>query len=164
MYKRQLKKEVQKKRLSLDWANIKNWAKLVDELYKEYVRPKIVQPTFLIDHPAKLCPLAKNKEDNPILSERFQLVLAEGIELINAYSELNDPIEQERRFEEFAKEKGVEWEEAKRKDIDFLTALKYGMPPTAGWGMGIDRLTMILTNQKSIKDVILFPTMRPKNE
>ncbi len=141
----------------------KNWGrgKLIDEIYKETVRPKIIQPTFLINHPLELSPLSKTIPDRPNYVERFQLLVA-GFEIGNAFSELNDPFEQKNRFKEQQKllEKGDK--EAQPFDQDFITALEYGMPPTAGEGIGIDRLTTILTNKRNIKEVILFPTLRPK--
>ena len=135
--------------------------KVLDELYKEFVLPKIVQPTFIVNHPIELSPLAKKIPDNPDYVERFQL-LVDGVELCNAFSELNDPIDQELRFKEQQKllEKGDK--EAQRADKDFVTALKYGMPPTAGQGIGIDRLINILTDTRNIREVILFPILKPK--
>ncbi len=136
--------------------------KILDELYKEHVRSKIVQPTFIIDTPLDLSPLAKRREDNPNYTERFQLVLGGGIELVNAFSELNDPIDQRERFEEQERLATGGDEETMHLDEDFLSALEHGLPPTAGLGLGIDRLVSILTNSHSIKEVILFPTLRPK--
>lgn len=136
--------------------------KIMDEIYKTFVRPKIIQPIYMIDHPVELSPLAKRKADNPNYTERMQMVAGGGFELCNAFSELNDPIDQEARFreQETLREQGDE--EAQRYDEDFVTALKHGMPPTAGLGMGIDRLASILTNSHNIKEVILFPTLRPE--
>ncbi len=133
---------------------------VLDALYKEHCRPYLVQPTFLIDHPAETVALAKRKEEDQDKIARFQLLVV-GYEMINAYNELNDPQDQKERWEEQEglAEKGLEEHEA--LDHDYIEALEYGMPPTAGWGMGIDRLTAILTNQHSIRDVILFPLMRP---
>jgi len=138
--------------------------KLADELYKKFVRPKMINPTYIINHPIELSPLAKKIEDRPNYVERFQLVIGGKIELANAFSELNDPIDQEARFQEQASltEKGDE--EAMGKDDEFVEALKYGMPPTAGLGMGIERLVNILTNTHNIKEVILFPTLKPENK
>lgn len=138
------------------------WAELADELYKKVVRPKIIQPTFMTGHPLELSPLAKTDEHNPKVVQRFQLVLAGGFEVVNAYTELNDPIEQEQRFKEQAKMAKAGWDEAQVLDENFVEALKFGMPPTAGWGMGIDRLVMILTDNHQIKEVLPFPTLRPK--
>ncbi len=139
----------------------KNWAKLVDELYKTVVRPKLVQPTFLLDYPVLMSPLAKNKPGEERVVERFQAV-AGGLEIANAYSELNDPIEQRQRFEEQLKERPAEDEERWTIDEDYLTALEFGMPPTGGLGIGIDRLIMLFTNQSSIREVILFPQLKEK--
>jgi len=155
-----LKKEVEKKSIDLNWKDIKVWAKLVDELYKKVSRPNINQPTFVIDQPLVLTPLAKAKEDEPEKAQRFQLVVGGGMEVVNAYTELNDPQEQEDRLKEQVKfaEKG--WDESAMMDEDFIQALKYGLPPTAGWGLGIERFAMLLTDQYSIKEVIPFPTLK----
>jgi len=131
-------------------------------MYKEFVRKNIVQPTFMIDHPIELSPLAKKKEDDPRYVERFQLVLGGGIEQVNAFSELNDPIDQRERFNMQQESALAGDDEAHPVDEDFIEALAHGMPPCAGFGMGIDRLTSLLTNRRNIKEVILFPTLRPK--
>lgn len=135
--------------------------KIMDEIFKKVVRPKIIKPTFVINHPLELSPLAKKIYDDPRYVERFQLIVG-GIELINAFSELNDPIDQHERFmtQEAQRESGDM--EAMRIDKDFINALEHGMPPTAGLGMGIDRLTALLTNSHNIKEVILFPTLKPE--
>lgn len=140
-----------------------NWSrgKIIDEIFKELVRPKLINPTFIIDHPIELSPLAKKKIDNPDYVERFQLLVA-GMEICNTFSELNDPIDQEKRFREQERARASGEEEAQRLDKDFVEALKYGMPPTAGQGIGIDRLAAILFDVHNIKEVILFPTMKPK--
>src|SRR3989338_5789668 len=136
--------------------------KIYDELYKTLVRPKLVNPTFVIDHPVELSPLAKRKQNDPRYVERFQLVLGGGIELVNAFSELNDPLDQRARFEEQEKARRAGEEDTHRMDDDFIEALMHGMPPAAGLGIGIDRLVALLTNSHSIKEVILFPTLRPE--
>ncbi len=135
--------------------------KLIDELFGELVEPKLIQPTFITDYPREMSPLAKPKRGDPQLTERFELIAA-GKEICNAYSELNDPFDQRERFEAQQRLKLAGDEETQPIDEDFLRAMEYGMPPTGGFGMGIDRLTMILTGQTSIRDVILFPTMRPE--
>ena len=135
--------------------------KLIDEMFKTFVEPSLVQPTIVQDHPIEISPLAKPKRGNPRLAERFEL-LVNGHELANAFSELNDPDDQRRRFEEQAAAREAGDDEAHQIDEDFIRALEYGMPPTGGLGLGIDRLIMLLANSKSIRDVILFPTMRPK--
>jgi len=129
---------------------------LVDELYKKVCQPKLIQPTFMIDHPIEMAVLAKAKEGEPKYADRFQLIVG-GIEMINGFSELNDPHEQRKRFE--AQKIATE-----RKDKDFLEALEYGMPPAAGLGIGIDRLIVLLTDCHSLREVILFPIMRPRNK
>ena len=136
------------------------WGKILVELMEKLVGPHLVQPTFLLDFPIDLSPLAKQKEDDPRFVQRFELFVA-GMEIANAYTELNDPQEQRRRFEEqlTAREQGDE--EAHRMDEDYLRALEHGMPPAAGEGIGIDRLVMLLTDSPSIRDVILFPHLRP---
>ncbi len=157
-----LKKLVQKKKLGIDLKKNPDFPSLLDDIYKTLVRPKIVDPVFLIDHPYSMRPLAKRKRGNESKVESIHLI-AGGIELVNAYSELNDPQDQKARWqEEMARSKkgAVDYQIL---DQDYIEALEHGMPPTAGWGMGIDRFCALLTNQHSIKDTILFPTMRPKS-
>lgn len=134
---------------------------IADEIFKKKIRPKILKPTFVIHFPLGFQILAKALEKNPKRLANFQLIVG-GIELVNAFSELNDPIEQRKRFEEQKKLMEQGYLEAHPLDEDFLEALEYGMPPAAGFGMGIDRLVLLLTNSSSLREVILFPTMRPK--
>lgn len=140
-----------------------SWGKALGELFEARVEEKLVQPTFILDYPLDLSPLAKKKRNQPDLVERFELFIG-GLEVANAYSELNDPIEQRSRFEEQARQREMGDEEAQAVDDDFVRALEYGMPPCAGEGIGIDRLVMIFTDSASIRDVILFPHMRPERE
>jgi len=137
------------------------WGKQVDSLLKNYVRPRLIQPTFLIDYPLEISPLAKKKPDDPGTVERFQGFIG-GMEVCNAFTELNDPIDQKERFLAQVRAFEAGDEEAHQMDEDFIRALSYGMPPTGGWGMGVDRLVMLFTNQPSIRDVILFPHLRVK--
>jgi len=135
------------------------WPRIVDELLKQCVRPNLIQPTFLIDYPVALSPLAKRKTDDPTHVERFQPYLGGG-EIGNAFTELNDPLDQLARFLEQARDRAAGDDEAMPIDLDYVNALMYGMPPTGGVGIGVDRLVMLLTDQPSIRDVILFPAMR----
>lgn len=138
-----------------------NRGQLLDELFKAYVEPHLQEPVFILDYPRELSPLAKPKRGDPTLTERFELIMA-GRELANAFSELNDPLDQRDRFEAQARLREAGDEEAQTYDEDYVRALEYGMPPTGGVGIGVDRLVMLLTDQASIRDVILFPTMRPE--
>ncbi len=151
------------KKLNVSVDDYANKGKIADEIYKDYVRPKIIQPTFMMNHPIELSPLAKKKKDDPTKVERFQLIIA-GIEVVNAFSELNDPKDQYERFKEQEKNAEAGDEEAQRMDMDFIEALEYGMPPAVGMGIGIERLVSLLTNAHHIREVILFPTMRPKRK
>jgi lysyl-tRNA synthetase class 2 len=137
------------------------WGKLLAELFEARVEGQLVQPTFITDFPAELSPLAKARTDDPRYAQRFELYVA-GLEVANAYTELNDPREQRRRLEAQAKARAAGDEEAHHMDDDFVRALEYGLPPTAGEGIGIDRLVMLLTDSPSIRDVILFPLLRPE--
>jgi len=147
--------------LGLEIDPRKNWARLVDELISTFVEPKLIQPTFLLDYPVSMSPLAKTKPGEDRVVERFE-AFAGGMEIANAFTELNDPIEQRQRFLQQQKERLTEDEEVETIDEDFLLALEHGMPPTGGLGVGIDRLVMLLTNQQSIREVILFPQLREK--
>ena len=140
----------------------KDRGRLIDELISTFVEPNLIQPTFLLDYPLEMSPLAKAKPDDERLVERFE-AFAGGMEIANAFTELNDPIEQRQRFLKQQKERQTEDEETECIDEDFLLALEYGMPPTGGLGVGIDRLVMLLTGQKSIREVILFPQLREKH-
>ena len=135
--------------------------KLIDAIFGAYCEDKLIQPTFIIDYPVEMSPLTKRHREDPSLTERFELFVC-GKELANAYSELNDPIDQLERFEEQAALKSKGDDEAMFIDYDFVRALEYGMPPTSGLGMGIDRLTMFMTGQTTIQDVLFFPQMRPE--
>jgi lysyl-tRNA synthetase, class II len=156
----QLRRRVEK--LGVEHVDRLGRGKLIDELFGALVEPKLLQPTFITDYPREMSPLAKPKRGDPDLTERFELIVA-GKEIANAYSELNDPFEQRERLEAQAMLRAGGDDEAHVLDEDFIRALEYGMPPTGGCGLGVDRLTMILTDQPSIRDVILFPTMRPES-
>lgn len=140
--------------------NVMGFGNLVDLLYKKIARPKLIEPVFLVEHPIELSPLARANDKNPNLTDRFQLVI-NGAEIVNAYSELVDPIEQEHRLEEQAKLNAGGDEEAMVMDLEYIEAMEYGMPPISGWGMGIDRVLQVLTDVPNIKDNVLFPMMRP---
>ena len=158
----QLKKKIKEKHIPLELSSRADVFEILDNLMKSTVRPHIFKPMFFVDYPAFMRPLAKKKNDDASKVEAFQVVVA-GTELINAYSELNDPIEQRARWEDEERRGKEGVTEHQVVDEDYIQALEYGMPPTAGWGMGIERFLAILTNQHSIKDVILFPTLRPVN-
>jgi lysyl-tRNA synthetase class 2 len=159
MNEQQLRSVCQQLHIHVD--NTMGKGKLIDELFSEKCEDHFIQPTFVIDYPVEMSPLTKKHRDKQGLVERFELII-NGKEMANAYSELNDPIDQRERFEEQVRlmERGDD--EAMFIDYDFLRALEYGMPPTAGIGFGIDRICMLLTNQPSIQDVLLFPQMRPE--
>ena len=136
--------------------------RLQDEVFRVFLEPELVQPTFVLDYPKPLSPLAKEHRSDPALTERFELFI-DGKELANAFSELNDPDDQRRRFEDQVRQRAAGDQEAHTFDADYIRALEYGMPPAGGVGIGIDRLLMIVADQPSIRDVILFPAMRPES-
>jgi lysyl-tRNA synthetase class 2 len=149
------------KQLHIDVEDSMGKGKMIDEIFGEKCEGSYIQPTFIIDYPVEMSPLCKKHRSNPELTERFELMV-NGKELCNAYSELNDPIDQLERFEDQLKLSQKGDDEAMFIDMDFVRALEYGMPPTSGMGIGIDRLTMIMTNQVSIQDVLFFPQMKPE--
>ena len=146
-----------------DDPNRKSCDSLLVDLFEACVEHTLIQPTFVCDYPKSKCPLTKSAADDPNLAERFELFIA-GMEMANAYSELNDPAEQYEMFRQQVEQKAQGDDEAQPMDLDYVRALEYGMPPASGLGIGIDRLVMLLTNQTSIREVILFPTMRPVTE
>ena len=149
------------KNFGIEIQGLSGKAKLIDEIFAQVVEPQLIQPTFVIDYPLILSPLAKKHRSKEGLVERFEGYIA-GREICNAFSELNDPIDQRKRFEDQVKMREAGDEEAHQVDEDFLRSMEYGMPPMAGLGVGIDRLVMLLTNQSSIRDVIFFPQMKPQ--
>ena len=151
---------IKKIRLEVDVASLER-GNLIDQLYKKVSRPKIVQPTFLTSHPVDLSPLARLNDDNPDITDRFQLVVG-GWEIVNAYSELIDPVDQAQRFEDQSKANAKGDTDAHCKDDEFVKALEYGCPPCSGMGMGIDRIVALITQQTNLRDVVLFPLMKPE--
>src|SRR3989338_6932772 len=147
--------------LGVDTGSITTRDKVLDAIYKKMVRPKLIQPTFIIDYPVEFNPFAKRKEENPALIDRFQLIIG-GLELVNAFSELNNPIDQTERYEEQDEKKREGEGEISPSDREYVEAMEYGMPPNGGIGIGIDRLAMLFTDVKNIREVILFPPLRPK--
>jgi len=154
---------IKKQKIRLDLKGVNGLGVIFDKLYKEKVRPKLIQPTFLLDYPASMIALAKRKEDDHSKIATVQL-LANGYELIKAYNELNDPIDQRKRWLETENQAKKGDKEAERLDKDYVEALEYGMPPTAGWGMGLARFVSLLAGKHSLKDVILFPTLKPERK
>jgi lysyl-tRNA synthetase, class II len=151
------------RRLSIDLDAGAPWGKLLTKLFEEVAEPSLIQPTFVVDYPVEVSPLSKRKRDDPSLVERFELFVG-GLECANGFSELNDPDDQKARFEAQLEERGRGDLEAHEMDADYVRALAHGLPPTGGEGVGIDRLVMIFTNSHSIRDVILFPHLRPEGE
>jgi lysyl-tRNA synthetase class 2 len=149
------------KKFGVDINKAEGRAKLIDELFSVTVQPDLIQPTFIVDYPVELSPLAKKHRSKEGVVERFEGYVA-GREICNAFSELNDPVDQKQRFMGQVQLREEGDEEAHQIDEDFIRALEYGLPPTAGLGIGIDRLTMLFTNQTSIRDVIFFPQMKPE--
>lgn len=158
-----LKKAIKSKKIDITFEKTAGLGRVIDQLYKKTVRPGLIQPSFLINHPTVISPLAKQKDGDPQRVNRFQILVA-GAELGNGFAELNDPIDQRARFEAQLKLREAGDPEAHMYDDDFVNALEYGMPPTAGFGVGIDRLFMVVMNQPSIRDVVFFPTMKPKDD
>lgn len=154
---------IRKRKIDIDLKGVFGCGEIFDKLYKERMRPKVIQPTFLLDYPASMITLAKRKEKSPDKIASFQL-LVNGFELVKAYNELNDPQDQKKRWLEAEKLVIRGAKEAERLDDAYIRALEYGMPPTAGWGMGLDRLLTLLTGVHTLKEVILFPTLRPQKE
>lgn len=155
--------EINRKGIKLEADNLENLGRgnLIDTLYKKVSRPKIINPTYLTKHPLDLSPLARSNDENPQITDRFQLVV-NGQEIINGYSELVDAEEQEQRLLEQSKLKAEGDEEAMSIDTEYIRAMEYGMPPISGWGLGIDRFLQFLTNSDNIRDVVLYPLMKPR--
>lgn len=150
------------KQFGIEVKNFETKEKILDNLFKKMCRPKMIQPTFVIDYPVGTSPLAKRKENNKSMIDRLQLIIG-GLEIVNGFSELNDPIDQKERFKDQDRAKEMGEKEISPSDEDYLEAMEYGMPPAAGWAIGIDRLVMLLTNTQNIREVIFFPTLRPKS-
>lgn len=158
----ELLKEIKNKKITLEAENIESLGRgnLIDTLYKKVSRPKLIKPTYLIKHPTDLSPLARSNDENPEISDRFQLVV-NGQEIINGYSELVDAREQEKRLIEQSELKAKGDEEAMSIDYEYIKTMEYGMPPISGWGLGVDRFMQFLTNSSNIRDVVLYPLMKP---
>jgi lysyl-tRNA synthetase class 2 len=157
--KQKLKEKLMSSNESIETQTARNIAYIFEWVAEAHLE----QPTFIYDFPKSISPLSKASPDDPAIAERFELYVA-GMEVANGFSELNDPVEQLERFEDQARQRERGDEEAMQMDLDYVRALSYGMPPAAGIGIGIDRLTMLLTNRRSIRDVILFPHMRPARQ
>jgi lysyl-tRNA synthetase, class II len=157
-----LRQAIKEKEIKIDDMEKLGRGNLIDSLYKKVSRPKLINPTFLLNHPIDLSPLARKNDTNPMNTDRFQLVI-NGWEIINAYSELIDPLDQKERFAKQTEAKEMGDEEAMQKDDDYVEAMEYGMPPISGWGLGVERLVALLTQQKNLRDVVMFPLLRPKD-
>ena len=155
-----LRKELIKRNIEIQDVETMGFGSIIDSIFKKTVRPEIIDPLFIIHHPIELSPLARRNDSNPMITDRFQLVV-NGWEIVNAYSELIDPVDQRERLEEQARLHSKGDAEAMVMDEDFLTAMEHGMPPISGLGMGIDRFVCLLTNQENLRDIILFPLMKP---
>lgn len=159
----ELKIAIQKLGVQIEGIETLGRGNMIDSLYKKVSRPKLVRPTFLTHHPLDISPLARKNDDNPNVTDRFQLVL-NGWEIVNAYSELVDPVDQAERFKKQAEYREGGDEEAMEKDDEFVEAMEHGMPPMSGWGMGIERVIALLTGQPNLRDVVLFPLLKPKKD
>jgi lysyl-tRNA synthetase, class II len=158
-----LRAEIKKKKIEIDDLEKLGRGNMIDSLYKKVSRPKLIQPTFLMKHPVDLSPLARRNDEDSEVTDRFQLVV-NGWEIVNAYSELVDPVDQEKRFEQQSEALEAGDADAHGKDDDFVKAMSHGMPPQSGWGMGIDRIMALLTQSDNLKDVVMFPLMRPLHQ
>jgi lysyl-tRNA synthetase class 2 len=157
-----LRSEIKSKKIKIDDMDKLGRGNLIDSLYKLVSRPKIINPTFLIHHPIDLSPLARKNDDDPTITDRFQLIV-NGWEILNAYSELIDPIDQKERLDKQSEAQKMGDEDAMSKDDEYIKAMEYGMPPISGWGMGIERIIALLSQQSNLRDVVLFPLMRPES-
>jgi lysyl-tRNA synthetase class 2 len=158
-----LRSAIKEKGIQIDGFLKHSYGTLLDKLYKKVARPKLINPTFVIHQPLILSPLARINDDNPTIVDRFQLCI-NGWEVTNAYSELVDPLDQDARFQNQSAAKDAGDDEVAMPDNDFVTAMEHGMPPQSGFGMGIDRVVALLTGQPNLKDVVLFPLVKEKNE
>ncbi|MFA6430130.1 MAG: lysine--tRNA ligase [Candidatus Paceibacterota bacterium] len=158
-----LKNEIKRKGIQIDDIGKLGRGNLIDALYKKVSRPKLVNPTFLTQHPLDISPLARKNDINGQITDRFQLII-NGWEILNAYSELVDPIDQKERFEQQTNFRDKGDTEAMLKDDEYIEALEYGMPPVSGWGMGIERIVALLTEQSNLRDVVMFPLLKPEND